>query len=61
MTKEMDKVSTHGEAAVTMLALLSKISVMDSEKCIGIKIPIIKVNGFRVYKMDKGRFGKAEK
>lgn len=61
MTKETEKVSTHGEEAVTMLALLSKISVMDSEKCTGIKILTTKENGFRVCKTDRGRFGKAEK
>ena len=61
MTKEMEKVSTHGEEAVTMLALLSKISVMDSEKCTGIKILTTKENGFRVCKTDKDKFGKAKK
>jgi len=43
------------------LALLSKISVMDSEKCTGIKILTTKENGFRVCKTDKDKFGKAKK
>ncbi len=58
MTKETDKEFTHGQEAVIIKEISSRIWDMDSERCTGMKIHITKVNGLKALKVGKDKFGR---